>query len=40
VARELDDARMVVDDLAVHRPTLEEIYLRLTAEAKTDSKSS
>lgn len=37
IVRELDAARVVVDDVALRRPTLDEVFLRLTGHAPADA---
>jgi ABC-2 type transport system ATP-binding protein len=37
VARELDEADIVIDDLAVHRPTLDDVFLTLTGHVAEDT---
>jgi ABC-2 type transport system ATP-binding protein len=34
VVRELDDAGITVDDIALRRPTLDEVFLHLTSKTK------
>ena len=37
VARDLDDAGIEIDDLAIHRPTLDDVFLTLTGHAAEEA---
>jgi ABC-2 type transport system ATP-binding protein len=39
VVRALDDAEVAVEDIALRRPTLDEVFLALTGHATVDSKT-
>ncbi len=40
VVRDLEDAGVVLDDLGLHRPTLDDVFLTLTGHAVDDVRST
>ena len=38
--RDLDDANVALDDIALHRPTLDDVFLTLTGHAAEDAEIS
>jgi ABC-2 type transport system ATP-binding protein len=39
VVRELDDVNVTIDDIALHRPTLDDVFLTLTGHAAEEAEA-